>query len=60
MEAKDPASGASYYYNENSGKSQWERPVEASPTIQPPMPPLPEDWIEALDETTGTPSQAYQ
>lgn len=53
VEAKDPASGASYYYNETSGKSQWERPVETSPTIQPPMPPLPEDWIEALDETTG-------
>ncbi|GMN56731.1 hypothetical protein TIFTF001_025844 [Ficus carica] len=53
VEAKDPASGASYYYNETSGKSQWERPVETSPTIQPPTPPLPEDWIEALDETTG-------
>ncbi|KAF7819172.1 Polyglutamine-binding protein 1 [Senna tora] len=54
VEAKDPASGAFYYYNETTGKSQWERPVEASLNVQSPSPkPLPENWVEALDETTG-------
>lgn len=54
VEAKDPASGASYYYNENTGMSQWERPVETSFSSQPPSPlSLPEDWEEALDVTTG-------
>ncbi|GMY19781.1 polyglutamine-binding protein 1, partial [Fagus crenata] len=54
VESKDPASGASYYYNEKTGKSQWERPVGASAVTQHPSPlPLPEGWVEALDETTG-------
>lgn len=54
MEAKDPSSGASYYYNESTGNSQWERPAEISSTTQSPSAlPLLEDWIEALDETTG-------
>ena len=54
MEAKDPASGSSYYYNESTGKSQWKRPVETSFATQPSKHlPLPEDWVDALDETTG-------
>lgn len=54
MEAKDPASGASYYYNKSTGKSQWEKPVETLPIRQHFSPlSIPEDWVEALDETTG-------
>ncbi|KAJ4706759.1 Polyglutamine-binding protein 1 [Melia azedarach] len=67
VEAKDPASGASYYYNESTGKSQWERPVETSSATGkrqlerpaetsssvPTPPSLSEDWIEAVDETSG-------
>lgn len=54
VEAKDPASGASYYYNESTGKSQWERPVETSSRAQTPSHlSLMEDWIEAVDETSG-------
>lgn len=54
VEAKDPTSGASYYYNEKTGKSQWERPVETSSRAQtPPHLSLMEDWIEAVDETSG-------
>ncbi|XP_062107547.1 uncharacterized protein LOC133818597 isoform X2 [Humulus lupulus] len=52
VEAKDPSSGAFYYYHAATGKSQWERPVE-TPIIQPPTPPQTEDWVEALDETSG-------
>ncbi|PON81496.1 WW domain containing protein [Trema orientale] len=53
VEAKDPASGAFYYYNETTGMSQWERPVETPTLIQPPTSHQIEDWVEALDETTG-------
>lgn len=54
VEAKDPGSGVSYYYNESSGKSQWERPSESSSDTQlPSAASLPEDWMEALDQTTG-------
>ncbi|XP_057972051.1 uncharacterized protein LOC131160408 [Malania oleifera] len=55
VEAKDPASGALYYYNENTGKSQWEKPaMKISFGTEPGSHlPLPDDWQEALDETTG-------
>lgn len=54
VEAKDPASGASYYYSESTGKTQWERPVETSSRAQTPSHlSLMEDWIEAVDETSG-------
>ncbi|KAK8570838.1 hypothetical protein V6N13_103237 [Hibiscus sabdariffa] len=54
VEAKDPSSGASYYYNESIGKSQWERPVETSlSTSIPSATRLVGDWVEAVDETTG-------
>ncbi|KAK1577974.1 hypothetical protein Q3G72_026564 [Acer saccharum] len=53
VEAKDPASGASYYYNESTGKTQWERPGEASTSAQTPLLPPLEDWVESVDETTG-------
>ncbi|KAK2400497.1 hypothetical protein P8452_07416 [Trifolium repens] len=54
VEAKDPGSGAFYYYNESTGKSQWEKPREASLTAQStPSSHLPENWVEALDDTTG-------
>ncbi|XP_065853229.1 uncharacterized protein [Euphorbia lathyris] len=54
VEAKDPATGASYYYNESLGKTQWERPVETSFTGERPsaLPPL-GDWVESVDETSG-------
>ncbi|CAN1337676.1 Polyglutamine-binding protein 1 [Linum perenne] len=53
-EAKDPTTGVSYYYNEITGMSQWERPVETSVTKQAPLPfALPDNWVETLDETTG-------
>lgn len=54
MEAKDPHSGVSYYYNESSGKSQWERPSELSSDTQlSSAVSLPEDWMEAIDQTSG-------
>ncbi|KAA3472136.1 WW domain-binding protein 4 isoform X3 [Gossypium australe] len=54
VEAKDPSTGASYYYNESKGKSQWERPVETSSSTHFPFATRHvEDWVEAVDETTG-------
>ncbi|KAG6580903.1 Polyglutamine-binding protein 1, partial [Cucurbita argyrosperma subsp. sororia] len=54
VEAKDPGSGVSYYYNESTGKSQWERPTESSFGLQlSSAVSLPEDWMEAVDQTTG-------
>ncbi|KAL6522163.1 hypothetical protein OROMI_032040 [Orobanche minor] len=52
VEARDPESGAVFYYNESSGTSQWERPTGAPP-ISVEKPSLLEDWMEAFDETTG-------
>lgn len=54
VEAKDPSSGASYYYNESTGITQWERPGQI-PSIQqvPSLSQLPGDWVESVDETTG-------
>ncbi|KAE8664105.1 WW domain-containing protein, putative isoform 2 [Hibiscus syriacus] len=52
--AKDPSSGASYYYNESIGKSQWERPVETSSSTSISYTTrLVGDWVESVDETTG-------
>nr|KJB46179.1 hypothetical protein B456_007G351400 [Gossypium raimondii] len=54
VEAKDPSTGVSYYYNESKGKSQWERPVETSSSTHFPFATRHvEDWVEAVDETTG-------
>lgn len=60
IESRDPASGVLYYYNEKSGKSQWERPIEVAVNTELPSSspsPLPEDWQEVLDETTGMQSE---
>ncbi|KAI5668635.1 hypothetical protein M9H77_18488 [Catharanthus roseus] len=48
VEARDPSTGALYYYDESSGRSQWERPSVAA-SICPSESPLslPEDWKEA-------------
>ncbi|CAM6119364.1 unnamed protein product [Calypogeia fissa] len=57
VEGKDPASGHAYYFNESTGKSQWERPAEKAVVPKPPpppaLPPLPPDWEEATDSGTG-------
>ncbi|XP_038981632.1 uncharacterized protein LOC103697642 isoform X1 [Phoenix dactylifera] len=54
VEAKDPASGCSYFYNENTGESQWECPTVNASCAQTPTPsPLPADWEEAIDDSTG-------
>ncbi|KAI3689069.1 hypothetical protein L2E82_47017 [Cichorium intybus] len=54
IESRDPTSGCVFYYNEKSGKSQWEKPVGTSLNSQTPSPSfLLEDWQEVLDETSG-------
>ncbi|KFK36956.1 hypothetical protein AALP_AA4G194400 [Arabis alpina] len=54
VDVKDPASGATYYFNQHTGTTQWERPLELPPATSnvPPVPPK-EEWIETLDETSG-------
>ncbi|KAL3845497.1 hypothetical protein ACJIZ3_002900 [Penstemon smallii] len=68
IETRDPESGAVFYYNESLGISQWEKPEDAAsrsvlatrpdtssaasiPVLATPS--LPEDWIDAFDETSG-------
>ncbi|XP_056177563.1 uncharacterized protein LOC115674578 isoform X2 [Syzygium oleosum] len=54
IEARDPATGAPYYYNQSTGKSQWEIPQQTSSAGHSPSSfSLPENWIEAFDEATG-------
>nr|XP_024386670.1 uncharacterized protein LOC112287660 isoform X2 [Physcomitrium patens] len=57
VEGKDPESGVTYYYNQTTGKSQWERPAPKALLLPPPPPPslslLPADWQEATDSASG-------
>jgi len=57
VEGKDPESGVTYYFNQSTGKSQWELPASKALLPPPPPPPslsqLPSDWQEATDSTSG-------
>lgn len=53
IESRDPTSGALYYYNGSTGKSQWERPIEAPAQVSGVCSGLPEYWQEVLDESSG-------
>ncbi|KAI3821265.1 hypothetical protein L1987_08829 [Smallanthus sonchifolius] len=54
IESRDPTTGCIFYYNEKSGKSQWEKPVGPSLNSQPQSSSvLLDDWQEVLDETSG-------
>lgn len=53
IESRDPTSGALYYYNGSTGKSQWGRPTEAPAQVSGVCSGLPEYWQEVLDESTG-------
>ncbi|RAL48157.1 hypothetical protein DM860_005581 [Cuscuta australis] len=53
IEAHDPASGAAYYYEASTGKSQWEKPVAASVLMSTLSPPVLENWQELIDEASG-------
>lgn len=53
IEARDPASGALYFYNESTMKSQWDRPTEAPALVSGVCSVLPEYWQEVFDESTG-------
>lgn len=54
VEAKDPASGSSYFYNAKTGQSQWEHPGETASSKETTASTLlPEDWEEAVDDSTG-------
>lgn len=53
IEARDPENGAVFYHHASSGKSQWEKPTEVASIPVVTTPPLLEDWIEAVDDTTG-------
>lgn len=54
VEARDPNSGSSYYYNTKTGQTQWGHPSELATYQQPTtFSPLPQDWQEALDDSTG-------
>eukprot|EP00850_Spirogloea_muscicola_P017390 SM000149S01325 [mRNA] locus=s149:81933:85843:- [translate_table: standard] len=63
VEGVDEVTGVAYYFHAATQSSQWERPealkgptpLGAIPPPPPPpkLPPLPPDWLEAIDATTG-------
>eukprot|EP00850_Spirogloea_muscicola_P011734 SM000074S21644 [mRNA] locus=s74:32728:36758:- [translate_table: standard] len=63
VEGVDEVTGVAYYFHAATQSSQWERPEAlkgptpfgAIPPPPPPpkLPPLPPDWLEAIDATTG-------
>lgn len=55
LEAKDPATGSVYFYNQSTGQSQWERPTSKTTvyTSPPVLSTSTSDWQEAIDSTTG-------
>ncbi|XP_072966477.1 uncharacterized protein [Typha angustifolia] len=54
VETKDPTTGSSYFYNENTRESQWEHPSATAGNVRNPVASsLPQDWEEAVDGTTG-------
>lgn len=53
VEGKDPKTGATYYYNQSSGESQWEVPDFEALISSPSRLQLPSDWEEAIDPISG-------
>ncbi|CAK9862038.1 unnamed protein product, partial [Sphagnum jensenii] len=56
VEGKDPESGHVYFYNQTTGKSQWDRPTVQAllpPPSAPVLPNLPPGWEETTDPGSG-------
>lgn len=53
VEGKDPKTGATYYYNQSTGESQWEVPDFEALISSPSRLELPSVWEEAIDPTSG-------
>jgi len=53
VEGKDPKTGATYYYNQSTGESQWGVPDFEALISSPSRLQLPSDWEEAIDPISG-------
>ncbi|KAM7271657.1 hypothetical protein ACFE04_030871 [Oxalis oulophora] len=58
VEAKDPSSGSLYYYNQSTGTTQWEKPLETSNSAQSTslLPPGTGQWQRPIESSNSTQS----
>ena len=56
----DESSGSTYYYNQETNVSQWEKPIETNVSVPSIQQPLPIGWVQLVDPASGSPYYYHQ